>query len=310
MPHLTTVILLALLRCGLAADARKPHMNDGVNTPFATAKPNAKLSGAELATLGEGKVVTRQVVSEGGKGGRAMAVQDVAATVETVWDHILAFGDYPKMVAGVQECENYEVTRHRNGTETIKTRMKLGMMGVKLEYFVHHTYAPKPGVLTWTLDYGRLSDLIDSVGYWSVSAIEGRPGAASRVFYSVDAALPSWVPSFVVTAVTKKALTDATSWVKVESEKAQAARGDADVAAAGSGGGDGSGGDSGKCKLRWSWRRLRFVCPKPEAPPPPPPPPRPPQVKFEFKLGTQFGPLAVAVFVLMFTIYLVYLPYR
>merc|ERR1712129_67615 len=46
-------------------------------------------------------------------------------------------------------------------------------------------------------------------------------GGASRVFYSVDAALPSWVPGFVVNAVTKKALTDATSWVKVESEKVQ-----------------------------------------------------------------------------------------
>ena len=101
MPQLSTVLLAALLRCGLSADARKPHMNDGVNTPFATAKPDVKLSGSELATLGEGKAVMRQVVSEGGKGGRAMAVQDVAATVETVWDRILAFGDYPKMVAGV-----------------------------------------------------------------------------------------------------------------------------------------------------------------------------------------------------------------
>ena len=301
---ITSLLLASLLGCSLAADARKPHMNEGVNAPFATAKPDVKLSGAELASLGEGKAVMRQVVSEGGKGGRAMAVQDVAATVETVWDRILAFGDYPKMVAGVQECENYEVTRHRNGTQTIKTRMKLGVMGVKLEYFIHHTYAPRPGVLTWTLDYSRLSDLIDSVGYWSVSAIEGRPDAASRVFYSVDAALPGWVPGFVVTAVTKKALTDATSWVKVESEKAQAAKGDADVGGGGGGRGDG-GGD--KCKLKWSWRRLRFVCPEPNAPPPPPPPP--PQLTFEFKLGNQFGPLLVAVFVLMFTIYLVYLPY-
>ena len=43
--------------------------------------------------------------------------------------------------------------------------MKLGVMGVSLEYFIDHTYAPRLGVLTWTLDYARLSDLIDSVGY-------------------------------------------------------------------------------------------------------------------------------------------------
>ena len=41
--------------------------------------------------------------------------------------------------------------------------MKLGVMGVSLEYFIDHTYAPRLGVLTWTLDYSRLSDLIDSV---------------------------------------------------------------------------------------------------------------------------------------------------
>jgi hypothetical protein len=54
--------------------------------------------------------------------------------------------------------------QHRNGTQTIKTRMKLSVMGVKLEYFINHMYHPKLSVLTWTLDYGRLSDLIDSVG--------------------------------------------------------------------------------------------------------------------------------------------------
>uniref|UniRef100_A0A7S3FJR5 START domain-containing protein n=1 Tax=Haptolina ericina TaxID=156174 RepID=A0A7S3FJR5_9EUKA len=96
--------------------------------------------------------------------------------------------------------------------------MKLSVMGVKLEYFINHMYHPKLSVLTWTLDYGRLSDLIDSVGYWCVVPHPTVAGH-SRVYYSVDAALPSWVPGFVVTAVTSKALTDATHWVKVESEK-------------------------------------------------------------------------------------------
>ena len=79
-------------------------------------------------------------------------MQDVSATPEIVWDRILAFPDYPKMVTGVQECGNYEAKTHRNGTQTIKTRMKLGVMGVSLEYFIEHTAAPKLGVITWTLD--------------------------------------------------------------------------------------------------------------------------------------------------------------
>ena len=37
-------------------------------------------------------------------------------------------------------------------------------------------------------------------------AARAHAGRTSRVFYSVDAALPGWVPGFVVNAVTKKAL--------------------------------------------------------------------------------------------------------
>lgn len=35
---------------------------------------------------------------DGGKGGRALAVQDVNAPAEYVWDRILDFGNYNKMV--------------------------------------------------------------------------------------------------------------------------------------------------------------------------------------------------------------------
>ena len=98
--------------------------------------------------------------------------------------------------------------------------MKLGMMGVSLEYFIDHTYSAKNSVLTWTLDYSKLSDLIDSVGYWSAVPHPTKPGF-TRLYYSVDAAFPSWVPGFIVNVLTSKALTDATGWVKVESEKEQ-----------------------------------------------------------------------------------------
>lgn len=36
---------------------------------------------------------------DGGKGGRALAVQDVNAPAEYVWDRILDFGNYNKMVS-------------------------------------------------------------------------------------------------------------------------------------------------------------------------------------------------------------------
>ena len=94
--------LLLQLRAGRAADASKPHMNSGVNPPFASAKPQVSLTGSEETALEAGRAVMRQVTSKDGKGGRALAVQDVAASPDTVWNRILAFPEYPKMVTGVQ----------------------------------------------------------------------------------------------------------------------------------------------------------------------------------------------------------------
>lgn len=41
---------------------------------------------------------------DGGKGGRALAVQDVNAPPEYVWDRILDFGNYNKMVGAAETC--------------------------------------------------------------------------------------------------------------------------------------------------------------------------------------------------------------
>ena len=223
--------MLSTLVCLLAADASKPHMNSGVAKPFATTKQDIKLSSSDEGVLASGKPVMRQTVAADGKGGVAMAIQDVAATPETVWDRIFAFKDYPTMVNGCKETEVY-YDKTSGDIRTIKVRMKIGMMGVSLEYFIDHTFSEKNQVMTWTLDYSRLSDLIDSVGYWATVPHPSKPGH-TRLMYSVDTQMPSWVPGFVVTAITAKALTDATAWVKVESEKLQQKRGGLPPAGAG-----------------------------------------------------------------------------
>ena len=141
----------------------------------------------------------------------------MAAAPSTVWDRILAFKDYPSMVPNTQQTETYE-DKTSGSLRTMKVRMKIGAMGVGLEFFISHTYDAKLSVMTWTLDYGRKSDVIDSVGYWGVEPHPSKPGQA-RVFYSVDVAMPDWLPGFVVGILNSKALSDATGWVKTESEK-------------------------------------------------------------------------------------------
>ena len=196
-------MLAATLLLHLAADASKPHEHSGVNTPFALTKQSVPLSAADEKELAAGKTVFRQTLADTGKGGRALAVQDVAAAPSTVWDRILAFKDYPSMVPNTQQTETYE-DKTSGSLRTMKVRMKIGAMGVGLEFFISHTYDAKLSVMTWTLDYGRKSDVIDSVGYWGVEPHPSKPGQA-RVFYSVDVAMPDWLPGFVVGILNSKA---------------------------------------------------------------------------------------------------------
>eukprot|EP00638_Chattonella_subsalsa_P023141 CAMPEP_0117857984 /NCGR_PEP_ID=MMETSP0950-20121206/2223_1 /TAXON_ID=44440 /ORGANISM="Chattonella subsalsa, Strain CCMP2191" /LENGTH=138 /DNA_ID=CAMNT_0005707491 /DNA_START=303 /DNA_END=719 /DNA_ORIENTATION=- len=124
------------------------------------------------------------------------------------------------MVPKVTQCENYEVTSEEDGSEIIFTRMRLGVFGVKIEYYIKHCYSPSLSTCTWTLDYSRCSDLDESVGYWYV---EPHPDPNkpdwSRVYYSVALVPPSWIPGIVKSFLTKQALTQATAWVKSNSEK-------------------------------------------------------------------------------------------
>lgn len=219
MTSLTRLLLaLTLLVPSLAwADA---HPHQGVLKPYAGKPPKLKLSAAELATLKKGEPVKKQLESSGkgeGKGGRGIAVQDIAAPTDVVWGRILDFKRYPKMVDNVKTCEVYE---HKNGH--IKTRFVIGTFAVSVEYFIDHVVNKKGGWMTWTLDYSKESELHDSVGFWFVEKHPEKEGW-TRLYYSVDLAVGGWVPGFIESMLREEGLTRATSWVKREAEKKVAA---------------------------------------------------------------------------------------
>ena len=195
-----------------AADANQPHPHQGVLPKFTGNPPVPALSESDLATLAQGKAVMKQVKSD--TGGRGTAFQDVNATPEKIWGKITNLAMYPTWVDGVSLCEVYKTS----GSE-IDARFIIGAMGMKVEYFVKHSYHPDLGYMTWTLDYSRLSDLDDSVGFWHVEALADKPGW-SRVVYSVQVKLNGWVPGFIEDMLANSGLTKATAWVKRESEKA------------------------------------------------------------------------------------------
>jgi Polyketide cyclase / dehydrase and lipid transport len=97
-------------------------------------------------------------------------MQDVHAPPEYVWDRILDFENYPKMVPKVSKCGNYEVENLRNGTDILKTRMVMNVFGVKFDNYILHKHYKSLDSLTWTLDYSRRSTLGQFNLYLTVSS--------------------------------------------------------------------------------------------------------------------------------------------
>mmetsp|Transcript_20409 Transcript_20409/g.42567 ORF Transcript_20409/g.42567 Transcript_20409/m.42567 type:complete len:291 (-) Transcript_20409:46-918(-) len=194
-----------------AADAKSPHPHSGKVPPFKPGDPKVKLNKKALKLLKNGKPYQTQVKT--GNRGRGLVVQDIAAPPSVVWDTILNFDNYAKMVPRTTYSKNYGVSG--SNPRTIKTGMKIGVVVTKMEFFIKHLYYPRKSSLVWTLDYSRKSDIDDSVGFWYVA----KEGSGSRVYYSVEVSMFDWVPNIVMDILSKKALTEATGWVKKEAEK-------------------------------------------------------------------------------------------
>jgi len=207
------VVLLALVGVGGSLRA-EPHPHHGVLTPFEGRPPKLTLDAKDLATLDAGGVVRKRIDSnsDGAEGGRGMVVQDIDAPPDVVWDRILDFDAYPRMVDDVHSLDVYERNPGR-----VKARFVLSTAGLKLEYFVDHVVNQQQGYLTWTLDYSKKSELDDVVGYWFVEPHPTRPGW-TRLYYSVDIRVKGWVPHFIEELVREQGLTRATQWVKREAE--------------------------------------------------------------------------------------------
>ncbi len=214
---LVAVVLVAVAAGpAAAADANVPHEHKGKLKPYARPPKPLQLSDGEKATLATGKPVMRQ--AEGDGGGRGLAVFVVDAPPDIVWPMLREFASYPKWIPEVKICETY---RKEGGK--IDVRFQLKSFPVTIDYYIAHDYNIEERWGTWTLDYSRQSDLDDSVGFWRVTPVEGAPDKA-MVEYSVDIALKGFVPGFIRSILVDNGLKQATSWVKVQSEKRFAAQ--------------------------------------------------------------------------------------
>jgi hypothetical protein len=112
-------------------DRNAGHPHRGAVPPY-TPGPfkTLSLSKADLKELANGKAVMKQIPAEGGSGlgGRAICVQDVEAPKKAVWNQILDLNSYKGKVSKLKECKNYDITKNRDGSTTIKTKMVIGVV--------------------------------------------------------------------------------------------------------------------------------------------------------------------------------------
>ena len=197
------------LASALAADPNTPHPHQGILTPIREKPALISLTPDEEAALTNGDVVQRQ--SQGDEGGSGVAVQYVFAPIDTVWDTILDYDQYPDRVKNVVSC-----TVYRQAGNDRYVDMQNSVFGIKFGlYTVNHIYRDQ-GYMSWELDYSRNSDIGDMIGYWRLDEIQTSP-PITRLEYSTEIRVKG-VPDMLVRYMTRQSLVDGTAWVKRYSE--------------------------------------------------------------------------------------------
>lgn len=206
------VVLGFLLNAAvIPADTRTEHPHQGLLQAYGAKVPLLTLSDDDIKHLATGKYVIKQ--SEGKMSGEGIIIQDINASVSTVWATLLSFANYPQWVKQVKYCSPYVRTKNR-----IKVEFSISVLGFGYRYFIDHRVDAAQHYLRWTLDYERYSELDDVVGFWHVTQHPLKFGW-TRLYYSTSIKLNGWMPGFLRKFIASTGLKEATAWVKRVSEQ-------------------------------------------------------------------------------------------
>ena len=194
----------------LAADLFEPHPHPAQLKPYEGAPELLKLTPDEDTQLKEGNAVLRQ--SEDNESGSGVAVQLIAAPPSLIWETILRYDQYKDWVKNVDDCKVY-----RNVGDQIFVAMDLSFWWIHSKLYTINTLNKPKGYMSWELDRGRTSDVIDLVGYWRIEEISKSP-ALTRVEYATEMVVGRF-PDFIVNFLTRDSLTNGTEWVKERAEE-------------------------------------------------------------------------------------------
>lgn len=168
-----------------------------------------KLDEADHEVLESGSMLMRTYQTEG-RASEGFAVQVVQAPAEHIWQSILDWDEWPRMVDDVCETEVYET----HG-DHIKVKVTLGIGPLRIKTHVHHELDRAAGRLTWKLDPDKKSDLLGNRGFW---AVVPATDTSSTVYYSVSICTHKWAPGWLNRHIEREGFPRALSWLKEEAE--------------------------------------------------------------------------------------------
>ena len=192
--------------------AEDKHPHGPMLAPIKSKPLPTKLTVDEEKKLASGESVMRQV--ENSDGGYGVAIQDIHAPVNIVWDTILAYDRYPDWVDNVANCTVYK----KPSPGVLYVDMEISVMFVSSHLYTINTINKAEGYMSWILDRDRESSVKDTVGYWMLSPHPKEP-SKTRVEYSSQM-IVSGVPDFIARFLTRDSLRSGTVWVKEQAEKA------------------------------------------------------------------------------------------
>ncbi|NKB36105.1 MAG: hypothetical protein GKR93_02900 [Gammaproteobacteria bacterium] len=188
------------------------HEHQGILTPYLGEPERIVLKEKDFQKLKKGKAIFKKQLVGDNK--RAVVITRVKADSSTIWSVIKDFDSYPEWIDDIKSMEIY---RQEESTIYVRFDVENRYSG-KVTWYARHNYPSDSREWgTWTLDYDRMSDLDDSVGFWRVS-IDPEDPAYSLVFYSTSLKLKTRVPQFIVRIIINAKLKQSTQWVQQQSE--------------------------------------------------------------------------------------------
>lgn len=206
------VIVSCLTPVQAEESKQQAHEHHGKLVHYLAEPPSVDLNEEEIALLDSGQALFKKLKLDDAQ--RGIAVFRVNADADTVWSVIKDFRSYPQWI---EDIESINVYGQRDGLLYVKFTAD-GLFGSNTVWYAIHDYPVNDRDWgTWRLDYDYRSDLDDSVGFWRVLSVDGKPNV-SDVIYSADLRLKGFFVSLFEASLIDSSLKDATQWVKVQAE--------------------------------------------------------------------------------------------